>query len=75
MFVDNAPPITFADLSRRFTKLGMTADAYRRRFKLPLSFEDIINPAFRNEIVGYRPLIEWFHRGRASRSQTLVVVQ
>jgi len=57
MFIDNAAPITFMELAHRFTKQGMTADAYRRRFKLPLSFADIVNPKFASEIVGYCSLI------------------
>jgi hypothetical protein len=68
--VDNAPPITFADLARRFAKLGLTADAYRRRFKLPLAFADIVNPKLASEIVGYRPLITWYFHGRKAPSST-----
>jgi hypothetical protein len=57
--VDNSAPITFAQLAHRFTKLGMTKENYRRRFHLPLSFEDILNPALADEIVGYRSLITY----------------
>jgi hypothetical protein len=57
MFVDNAPPITFGQLAHRFRKLGVTTESYRRRFRLPLSFEDILNPRLASEIVGYRNLI------------------
>ena len=69
MFVDNTPALTFEGLVHRFARLGMTAESYRRRFKLPLSFEDITNPKNAAEIVAYRPLIEWFHHGRTSKVQ------
>jgi hypothetical protein len=67
--VDHAEPLTFAQLANRFEKLGMTKDNYRRRFHLPLSFEDITSPTFASEIVGYRPLIDWFHHARKSSSR------
>ena len=56
--VDNAPPLTFAELSTRFSERGMTRAAYQT-FNLPLSFEDITNPALGDEIVAYRKLINY----------------
>jgi hypothetical protein len=66
MFVDNTDPITFAQLAHPFTKQGMTEASYKRRFRIPLDYKDIINPAFASEVVGYRCLIGWYHRGRPS---------
>jgi hypothetical protein len=57
--VDNAPPLTFGELAARFNKLGMTEKIYKRRFNLPLSYADIVNPALADEIVGYRNLIAY----------------
>jgi hypothetical protein len=56
--VDNTAPITFAQLATRFTERGMTKEKYQA-FGLPLSFEDVVNPALADEIVGYRPLINY----------------
>jgi hypothetical protein len=67
--VDQSEPITFAQLAYRFTKQGLTKENYRRTFPLPLSFEDITDPRLASEIVGYRPLIDWFHHSRRSPSR------
>jgi hypothetical protein len=57
--VDHAAPVTFAQLATRFNKLGMTQEKYQRRFNLPLSYADIVNPALADEIVAYRQLIAY----------------
>jgi hypothetical protein len=67
--VDHAEPLTFRQLAHRFTKQGMTKENYRRRFHLPLSFDDIMSPKLASEIVGYRPLVDWFHHARKSPSR------
>ena len=58
--VDNAAPITFGQLAHRFHESGLTATAYQS-FRVPLSFEDVTNPALADEIVGYRNLVVWFN--------------
>jgi hypothetical protein len=65
--VDHAEPLTFGELAARFTKLGMTQEKYTRRFNLPLSYADILNPALADEIVGYRQLIAY---GNKKQSRT-----
>jgi hypothetical protein len=66
MSVDGKEPITFDLLAARFHKLGMTPKRYRR-FKLPLAYEDIMNPSFSGEIVTYRSLIAWYRNGRSTK--------
>jgi hypothetical protein len=56
--VDSAAPITFGQLAARFAERGMTKETYAA-FRLPLSFEDITNPALADEIVAYRRLITY----------------
>jgi hypothetical protein len=63
--VDHAEPITFGDLATRFIEQGMTKHNYRRRFHLPLSFDDIMCPKFASEIVGYRQLIAYVNKKRS----------
>jgi len=62
--VDNAAPVTFGQLAARFSARGLTAAAYQS-FHLPLSFEDITNPALADEIVGYRQLIAYVNKKRS----------
>jgi hypothetical protein len=68
--VDGSDPITFAMLAHRFRKQGLTKENYRRTFRLSLSYEDITDPENASEIVGYRPLIDWFYHGRRSPSRS-----
>jgi hypothetical protein len=67
--VDHAEPLTFEELAARFNKLGMTPEKYKA-FKLPLSFEDITNPALSSEIVGYRRLLALYAHGRRRSSRS-----
>jgi hypothetical protein len=62
--VDHAAPITYRQLAKRLVRAGISAEGYRRRFKLPLAYTDIMDAELGDEVVGYRALIGWYRQSR-----------